>query len=87
MAIAVIMDQMSVVLYVGFFIIGFIIWLNLTGKAFNEKFIYGLQCLFFPIGTYFYCKNSWQEKRTESIAIIICCAGAILFKLTSMFLG
>jgi hypothetical protein len=69
-------------------IVALIIYMELVSEAFKKyhgprSLITGLQALFFPIGTYFYCKSEWESQGNKfklisalfavgAVSIVIC---------------
>jgi uncharacterized membrane protein YhfC len=60
-------EQLFVVISLGCFFAGFIIFLQSINNAFNKTFLWGIACLLFPIGSYFYYKRFFKQEKKNAI--------------------
>ena len=70
-----------------FLVIGVIFWLQLVQTAFEERgFIWGLWSIFFPIGTYRFCKLKWEDYGEPFWKMSICIGAGLILYLVSIML-
>jgi hypothetical protein len=58
--------------------IALIIFFQSLNNAFKQGFLWGIGCLLFPIGSYFYYKKFRSIEKNNGIWLIICLSIALL---------